>query len=249
MKFIYSINNYKIAYQEYTCDTTKPYIIFLHGLWSNMEANKSIYIKDFCESHDLNYICFDNFAHGHSYGLIEEFTISKGLECTEAIIKQLVKSSFIIIGASMGGWISILIAEKYIKKCRGLIGIAAAPDFTETIWRSLNEQQQEIFRKNKKIKLKRDQEDQILTFYYELFVDGVKHLLCDKEDKSLQIPNAHLLHGTEDTLVDHTIVHQISSKFYTNVSIKLLSGEGHRFSSIPALNMVSESIKEILCQP
>ena len=62
--------------------------------------------------------------------MFEETSISDWLEDTKKIILELTSGPQILVGSSLGGWISLIIRKLFPQKVAGIIGIAAAPDFT-----------------------------------------------------------------------------------------------------------------------
>src|SRR5581483_2856429 len=97
-------------------------------------------LDQFCYEHSLNFLRFDYSGHGASGGDFLDGTISRWTEDTLAAIDRLTEGKLILVGSSMGGWIMLLAALQRSARVAGLIGIAAAPDFTEElIWAELSE--------------------------------------------------------------------------------------------------------------
>lgn len=110
-----------------------PHVMFLHGLMSNMNGTKAVFLENYFKQHDYNFIAFDNFGHGKSSGNFLDETIGSWLTGVELVLNKLIIQPTIIIGSSMGAWLAILAAIKFPSKICGLIALAPALDFTETI--------------------------------------------------------------------------------------------------------------------
>ena len=143
--FFLTNNNQKIHY-KFINNKSQTTIIFLHGLMSNIQSKKAKYLKNFSNKNKVNLLLFEYSGHGSSSGQFIDFSIKNWVEDSRLIIKRLIKKNkIILIGSSMGAWIGILLIKYFYKRIKGVIGIAAAPDFTkELIWKKLN-----IFEKNK----------------------------------------------------------------------------------------------------
>ena len=110
-----------------------PGIVFLGGFMSDMDGTKAVALENYCEERKRSYVRFDYFGHGKSSGKFLEGTIRRWTEDTISVIDQLTKGPQILVGSSMGGWIMLLAALARPNRVSALMGIAAAPDFTETL--------------------------------------------------------------------------------------------------------------------
>jgi pimeloyl-ACP methyl ester carboxylesterase len=153
--FFLTNNNQKIHY-KFINNKSQTTIIFLHGLMSNIQSKKAKYLKNFSNKNKVNLLLFEYSGHGRSSGQFIDFSIKNWVEDSRLIIKRLIKKNkIILIGSSMGAWIGILLIKYFYKRIKGVIGIAAAPDFTkELIWRKLNIVEKNKIRKDKIYKLK-----------------------------------------------------------------------------------------------
>ena len=81
---------------------------------------------------------FDYSGHGASGGRFEDGTIGRWTDDALAVIDRLTEGPLILVGSSMGGWIALLAALARPERIAALIGIAAAPDFTEALmWEAM----------------------------------------------------------------------------------------------------------------
>jgi pimeloyl-ACP methyl ester carboxylesterase len=105
------------------------------------------------------------FGHGASSGEFTEGCIGDWAEDAEAAITSLTEGPVVLVGSSMGGWISLLMAKRMPEKLAGLVTIAAAPDFTEDgMWDDWSEEQRETLMSEGQLALPSDYgEDMIVT--------------------------------------------------------------------------------------
>ena len=124
-----------------------PAVMFLGGLRSDMTGAKALYLEDYCRRRGQAYLRFDYFGHGASSGDAELGTIGRWVQDAIAVLDSLTEGPQLLVGSSMGGWIMLLAALARPSRVGGLVGIAAAPDFTEDlVWSRLAPAQQHELR-------------------------------------------------------------------------------------------------------
>ncbi len=136
MSYFINKKNQKIAYKR--IKGKSPGIVFIHGLNSDMEGKKAIFIEKYAKKNQLSFIRFDCRGHGKSSGNFEDFTITDWKKDLFDIIDNLTKGPQILIGSSMGGWLMLLAAKSKKRKISALIGLAAAADFGKDLFNSLS---------------------------------------------------------------------------------------------------------------
>ncbi|HEY8610053.1 MAG TPA: alpha/beta hydrolase [Roseomonas sp.] len=113
---------------------TGPAVVFLGGFRSDMEGSKALHLRDHCAANGRAFLRLDYSGHGISGGDFEEGTIGTWAEDAALVIEARAPGPVILVGSSMGGWIALLLARRWgAERVRALIGIAAAPDFTEAL--------------------------------------------------------------------------------------------------------------------
>lgn len=110
-----------------------PGVVFLGGFNSDMTGSKAADLSAFCAGRGQAFLRFDYSGHGASGGRFVDGTIGRWAEDAAAVLAALTEGPQILIGSSMGGWIALLLALRQKERVAGLIGIAAAPDFTTRI--------------------------------------------------------------------------------------------------------------------
>lgn len=239
-------NDY-IAYSQInqTTNSNSCGVMFLHGLKSDMEGTKVLEIEKFAAENNIEFTKFDFFGHGKSSGNFLDGNISIWTENCLLILDEICNKPQIIIGSSMGGWIMLLAALKRPEKIRALIGIAAAPDFTEELfWHKLNETEKKEFITTGKHLLNPTKKDSY-HISYQLIEDGRKNLIINKLDQ-ISVPVV-LLHGALDQVVPYqtslNIMNNIGSE---NAKTIINKNSNHRFSTIDDINLIINSIKEFI---
>ena len=106
-------------------------IVFLPGYMSDMAGSKATALFDWAEAEGRACLLLDYSGCGESPGDFAEGTLGRWQEEVVALIANQVGGPVVLVGSSMGGWLMLLIAQELQAKVAGLVGIAAAPDFTE----------------------------------------------------------------------------------------------------------------------
>lgn len=108
-----------------------PVLVFLPGYMSDMAGSKATALFDWARQEGRACLLLDYSGCGESGGNFAEGTLSRWRDEVLALIEQRTEVSVLLIGSSMGGWLMLLVAEALGPRVAGLVGIAAAPDFTE----------------------------------------------------------------------------------------------------------------------
>ena len=240
MRFYKNKQNHKIAYKS--LKGRRLGVIFIHGLNSDMNGGKALAIEQYAKKNKLNFIRFDCRGHGSSEGKFEDFTISDWRKDLLDIIDNVAKGPQILIGSSMGGWLMMLAAKARPQRIKGLIGLAAAPDFGKDLYKVLN-------KKNKKeISNKGITKYTSYGFSYFLtkkfFVEAEKNRVLRKPFRFTK--PIILMQGLKDNVVKEDVPRKILKKITgKNVNIIYLKESDHRLSSETDLRMITLSIDYI----
>src|SRR5215831_9394507 len=108
-----------------------PTVVFLGGFRSDMTGTKALALEQWARQAGHGYLRFDYLGHGQSSGRFEDGSIGRWLDDSLAAIDALTEGELVLVGSSMGGWLSLLVARERPERLAGLVLIAAAPDFTE----------------------------------------------------------------------------------------------------------------------
>jgi len=251
MDILYTNSKEKfLAYNKYKTRKRKaPFIIFHHGLMSDMNGSKAMWLEDHCKRNNYNFIRFDNFGHGKSSGKFSNQTISSWQEGLNLVIDKLAKQPVLLIGSSMGAWITLLTSIKRPNDIIGMVGISSAPDFSEElIWNKLTNIQKEKMKTDGICDVGGSDPNckHIYPISFNLIEDGRKYLLLNKDKIDIKCP-VHLLHGKQDIDVPSSLSEKIFDKVtHNNVSLKLIKDGNHSLSREKDLQMICNSIDEII---
>ncbi len=230
----------KIAYQQRSC--TGVGIVFLRGFRSDMTGTKAVHLDEWSAQNNRPFLRFDYSGHGQSSGDFLDGCIGDWADDARAIITAKTNGPQILIGSSMGGWIALLMSRLIPEKIAALIGIAAAPDFTQdSMWDAFSDAQKAEMQRNGRVELPSDYADEPYVITQKLITDGANQLVL-RSPLYLLFP-VRFLQGTADTdvlpavslrLLDHAIG--------DDIRLTLVKGADHRFSTPECLNLITQTI-------
>ena len=115
-----------------------PGVVFLGGFRSDMTGTKAQFLEAWARAQGRGFLRFDYTGHGASSGEFRAGGIGDWAQDARDAILRLTEGPQVLVGSSMGGWIALLFARRTPARVAGLVGIAAAPDFTEdAMWAGL----------------------------------------------------------------------------------------------------------------
>jgi pimeloyl-ACP methyl ester carboxylesterase len=233
-----------IAYHRLT--GSGPGVVFLAGFRSDMTGAKALYLEDYCRRRGQAYLRFDYFGHGASSGDITLGTIGRWAEDAIAVLDSLTEGPQVLVGSSMGGWIMLLAALARPSRIHALVGIAAAPDFTEDlILPRLDPDQQRQLRETSAVTLPSEYDPAGYTYRLSFLEDGKRHLVM-RRAVALDCP-VRLLHGMSDASVPWqtsvTLAERLPSR---DVVVTLVKDGDHRLSREADLERLGRTLDELL---
>tara|TARA_Y100000741_G_scaffold358062_1_gene336706 strand:+ start:570 stop:1313 length:744 start_codon:yes stop_codon:yes gene_type:complete len=208
-KIRYLSNNYK----------DKLYIVFLHGFMSDLEGEKPKVFQKYARKNNFGFLAVEYSGHGKSSGEFTKGNISKWTNETRLMIRKIVKkNNFILIGSSMGAWISLNLFKYFKNQIKGFMGIGSAPEFLERImWRKFTKKMKKETIKKGIYNLKHGGYEYPIS--YQLIKDGKKNKVLHKKI-NLKIP-VTMFHGSKDDTVPVLYSKKIL-KLFKNAKKKLL---------------------------
>ena len=223
-----------------------PGVVFLGGLRSDMTGTKALFLQDWAEAQNRAFLRFDYSGHGQSSGRFEDGAIGDWFADAKAAL-ALTTGPQILVGSSMGGWIALLLARAMPDRIAGLVGIAAAPDFTEDgYWAEFDETQQRTLLETGYLALKSDYSDIPTIITRRLIEDGRNHLVL-RSPLHLPFPT-RFLQGTDDVDVPPSVaIALLNHAEGADIQLSLFKGADHRFSTPDCLAMVAASVTDV-CQ-
>ena len=226
-----------------------PGIVFLGGFMSDMTGSKALALEDLARARGQAFLRFDYQGHGESSGTFEAGTIGIWAEDALAAFDALTEGPQILVGSSMGGWIMLLTAVARRERIAGLVGIAAAPDFTEDLmWQTFDAETRARLLRDGRIEEPSDYGEEPYVITRRLIEDGREHLLL-RAPIPLTCP-VRLIHGMADPDVPWGTALRIAESLESeDVEITLVKGGGHRLSEPEDIARLQATVVALLEPP
>lgn len=240
-------NKQTVAYRQF--DGKSPGVIFLGGLMSDMSGTKALALEAHCRNVNRAFIRFDYIGHGQSSGNFSDGAIGDWLANTLAVIDNISSGQQILVGSSMGGWQMLLVALERKERVFGLVGIAAAPDFTEDLmWKKFSDSEKVQILRDGIMYLPSEYNKQGLPVTLKLIEEARNHLILDGSSLDIVCP-VHLIHGMCDQDVPWQTALRIAEKLNgRNVAVTLVKNGDHRLNEEADLNRLMAVIDNMAAE-
>jgi len=245
-KFKYiKISNYKKIRYLSNDFKNNLYIVFLHGFMSDIEGEKPTAILKYAKKNKLGFLALEYSGHGKSSGKFTSGNISKWSKDVAVLIKKIVKkNSFILVGSSMGAWLSLNQFKNFKKQIKGFLGIGSAPEFLENLmWKKFTKKMKKETIKKGIINLKRGNYEYPIT--HQLIKDGRKNKVLNKKIRSKI--NVTTIHGGKDEVVPQSYSKKVL-KIFSKAKKKLVivKNGDHSLSSKQSLKRIEIELNKIV---
>ena len=221
------------------------YIVFLHGFMSDIEGEKPKTFFKYAKKNKLGFLALEYSGHGKSSGKFINGNISKWSKEIKIVIKKIIKkNSFILVGSSMGAWLSLNQFKEYKKQIKGFLGIGSAPEFLEHLmWKKFTKKMKKEIIKNGIINLKHGNYEYPIT--YQLIKDGRKNKTFKKKINTRI--NVTMIHGSKDEVVPTSYSRKVLRIFpKSKKRLIILKNGDHSLSSKHNLKKISYELDKIV---
>ena len=222
-----------------------PYVVFLHGFMSDLEGDKPKKILKYCKKKKIGFLAVEYSGHGKSSGKFTNGNISKWTNEIKISIKKIIKKNkFILVGSSMGSWISLNQFKFFGNQILGFLGIGSAPEFLENlIWKKFNTKMKKEIKIKGIYNLKHGNYEYPIT--YQLIKDGRKNKILNK--KIINKIYVTMIHGSKDEAVPINYSKKVL-KMFKNAEKKLLiiKNGDHSLSSKKNIKKIITELNSIV---
>jgi pimeloyl-ACP methyl ester carboxylesterase len=219
----------------------------LGGFKSDMQGTKAVFLEEWARREGRAFLRFDYSGHGESDGAFTDGAIGDWFEDARAAL-GLIAGKVVLVGSSMGGWISLLLSREMPERIAGLVTIAAAPDFTEdSMWGGFDDVQKAALEADGQVALPSDYGDPYIITN-RLITEGRDRLVL-RAPLALPFP-VRFLQGTADADVDMAVALRLLDHANgPDMRLTLVDGADHRFSDDACLDLIVTAGADVLTQP
>jgi len=223
----------------------KTYIVFLHGFMSNIEGEKPKAIFEYAKKNHLGFLALEYSGHGKSTGKFTKGNISKWSKEIKITIKKVVKKNeFILVGSSMGAWLSLNQFKYFKDKIKGFLGIGSAPEFLQNLmWKKFTQKMKNETIKKGIYNLKHGNYEYPIT--YQLIKDGRKNRILNK--KIASNIDITMIHGGKDEVVPPGYSKKVLKIFSkANKKLVIIKNGDHSLSNKQGLKRIVLELNKIV---
>lgn len=221
-------NGVQLAYER--LEGAGPTFVWLGGFKSDMSGTKAQTLSDWAQRAGQTFVRFDYSGHGRSGGKFEDGSLSRWLGDALAVLDRLTAGPVVLVGSSMGGWLSLLAARERPERVAGLLLIAPAADFTERLmWPGFTPDQQQRLMSEGRLELPSAYSPEPTVITREMIEDGRRHLVLN--DYFPFDGQVWIIAGGEDPDVPLDHVYALMAKLQSVETKSLVIADGdHRLS-------------------
>lgn len=236
-------NGVQIAYERIF--GAEPTYVWLGGFKSDMAGTKAQALAEWAHKTGQGFVRFDYSGHGVSGGAFEDGSISRWLSDALAVLDQRTSSPLVLVGSSMGGWISLLAARARPKRVKGLLLIAPAADFTERLmWPGFSAAQQARLMADGRLELPSQYASEPNVITREMIEDGRRHLVMSGPI-AFDGP-VWIIAGGQDPDVPLAHVQHLAGLITANdLRLRVIPDGDHRLSRPQDLEVLVETASEM----
>jgi len=221
-----------------------PTVVFLPGFGSDMAGEKATTLAAWCAAKGRAMLRLDYSGHGVSGGDFIDGSIGRWADDARLVLERLIEGKRVLVGSSMGGWIALLLARARPENVAGIVGIAAAPDFTERMWDKMTATERATLA-SVGVLLRPSNYGDPYRITRGLIEDGRRHLLL-QAPLPLTCP-VRLLHGQQDADVPWQLALTIAEKLESSeVQVTLVKDGDHRLSRPQDLVLLRRTVAALL---
>jgi pimeloyl-ACP methyl ester carboxylesterase len=213
-----------------------------------MTGTKATALERACADAGRAYTRFDYAGHGASSGRFADGTVGAWRDDAVAVIDAVTEGPLVIVGSSMGGWIMLLAALARPARIAGLVGVAAAPDFTERLmWARFDPATRAALVRDGAIRETSAYDPEPTPITYRLIEDGRRHCLLDRPI-AIACP-VRLLHGMRDPDVPWPLALDLAAALASaDVRIELIKDGDHRLSRDADIALLCRTVLDLCDQ-
>ena len=219
-----------------------PTIMFLPGYKSDMKGTKALALEEWAIRNGQAMLRLDYSGCGQSEGAFEEGRLAGWADDARMIVEATERGPVILVGSSMGGWIMLLLALALGDQVKGMVGIAAAPDFTD--WGFSAKEKGQI-EKYGRLERPSDYGPEPMVTTRGFWQSGQANRVLGA-DIAITCP-VRLLHGQQDTDVPWEISVQLAAKLRSDdVQVTLIKDGDHRLSRQQDIDLLVRTVSLLL---
>ena len=230
----------------------KLYIVFLPGFMSDIDGKKPQALNKYAVKKKLGFLAIEYSGHGKSSGEFTKGNITRWSNDAKNLIKKIIKKNkFILVGSSMGAWISLNQFKHFQNQILGFVGIGSAPEFLERLmWKKFTKKMKKEIKTKGIITIRHGKSNfrNKLNEYpitYQLIKDGRKNKILSKKIRSKI--KVSMVHGGKDEVVPVYFSRKVLSVFpFAQKKLIVIKNGDHSLSNQVPLKKIIKELNNVV---
>lgn len=242
IRWFEGLDGRRLAIRHRPPATREETLLFLPGYASDMDGSKAVSIDAHCAMLGMGCLRFDYSGTGLSEGRFEDGTLKRWLDEALAVAKAFAPGPLIVAGSSMGGWIALLLALRRTAEVRAILGIAAAPDFTD--W-GYDQADKDQMARDGFLDCPNPYGPEAERIWLDFWKSGESLRLLDGP---IEFGGpVRLVHGDADAQVPPPVALRLVERLRSSdVQLTLIKGGGHRLSGPAEIRAILRSLDDLV---
>ncbi len=226
-----------------------PIGVFVHGYRSDCDGSKAHALASHANQRRYSWVRFDLTGHGRSDGDFARFTITAALRDLQTVLEKLAPRPVVLVGSSLGGWLSVLAARRAPRRIREMLLIAPAFNFVQQILAEMPASELAQWRRDGVRGFSDPYQGTTYTLGNDI-VDDVDRYDVLREPVRLACP-VTILHGRHDEVVPVANSVRFADQVRApEIRLEVVAGGDHRLTSaIPRMCAELDRIWEATTEP
>jgi len=241
-------NGGRLAYQK--AIGTTPNVLYIPGFMSGKDGEKAEHLQSHCTNLGRTFVRYDPTCIGDSEGSMEKVQFKDWVDDAATVLVEQCEGPTVLVGSSMGGWISLLLAsnEEFKHLVKGLVLVAPALNFFRPYYQQMvKELPQEQQAKLERGEMVAVEDEYGITYLRKSFAEASAELEFDlSKPLEVSLP-CRILHGARDATIPYkNSIGLMESLIGNNVEVIVRKEAEHRFSEPKSLQVLTESLEDVI---
>ena len=234
----------RLAYLASAADAGRPTLVWVGGMMSDMRGTKAESFHACARERGLGFVRFDFPGLGESAGDYLDGTVGRRVEDTLAVIDELTTGPLILLGSSMGGWVSLLAARARPGRVRALLLVNPAPDFTEWLLEEWPPEVRDSIERDGIVHIPSDYGEP--TPYAWAWIEDGRANLVMRSDLGLDIP-VRIFSGAEDAVVPTARCRELADSL-SDAELTVVKGGDHSLSRPGDIALMTAALERLVAR-
>lgn len=119
-----------VSYQS-VMGVKRPTVVMVPGLhpYTHQQGQKALCLQRFCDMNSYPCVVYDHECCGLSGGVLDNLLFTHWVEDCLAVVDQLTQGPVILVGSSLGGWLSLVVGQQIKSRLHSMVLVSPAVNY------------------------------------------------------------------------------------------------------------------------